>query len=511
MADVEAAIPASAVRARVHEWLSPRVSSRAVRAFAAFASALVTALATGGGMLAVPRGPQAALLAAAAGGAVAQGPLDAAAVTFAASLAAAWIGPRISQTPVDPPQAVAIAILAAVLGAGIAMASNRRGARRIVTWAAVLLVVGNVWVTSLNVAANVSIATGSQTVPPLREVLKGNVPQWARSSDEYFFLNVLDSVRRGGSYYPAYVADYTRLHPSDPPLHLPTDIREPLSFRLWALLPAGGLAMPVAYLALVTLALLCVPPLLARVIRAPFAIPAVCLAAANLMQAAVSVSILRQTAWIGALAIPMVALVSASRGRIGREAAAAGIAVFAALLREIVVPFMLAGVAATALVRDARTKARSLVWGGAIAVFGAAYAVHWSMASAVLPADRGSGTYASGGLGFLLAGLSGSDLFFGGKGRLIAALAVVGLVGVAAIPDLRARTFALAAVGLPLVAFLVVSDHAFAPGTGAPINYWGEMITPLLLVFAPAALSWLPGLSPPVEAAAFIEGEPVEG
>ena len=151
---------------------------------------------------------------------------------------------------------------------------------------------------------------------------------------------------------------------------------------------------------------------------------------------------------------------------------------FAVLLRELALPFLLAMAAAAALERRPR---EALAWAGTIILFGFALLAHAHAVGALLQStDRASpGWSRIGGWRFDISLVRGTSLLAAAPTQITAVLLPIALLGWAAWPSRYAARFGLTLIGW-LGAFLLI---------GRPENfYWGLLMAPLLPIGVVMAL-----------------------
>jgi len=493
------ASPLETFRATVAE----KVSTRDARTIAAVFSAIVCALATSGGIFAAFGQPQSALVVGAAAGIFAPSRLIA---VLAASVA--WVFGSLLG-PTDPLLGQATTalrlqhlpwmVLAGAVALGLAVAAQQKGIRRLAVWVVAILLIVNMWSTAYGAnSRQMTDPNLGRVVPSMFQQLEGSIAPEYVHSDEYFYLKMIRRMDQGQPYYRAFGEEQLKHFGAENPLRSPIMVREPLGFLVWSKLPGVGSNLVWMYLVLASIAVLCVPVLIGRVGPVSLALPGLCLVAAYLLYASIGIQVLMLEPWCGALgiiALALTAVAGSSPRWKSAESAAAVFTVAVVLIRELMLVLPVAGLFASLMARGARMKYRSIVWGSAVLVSVSALAVHWSQASKLVTGSGGISGFFKGGWANLISGVGWGATFFGHRGSLVTAFAVLGVLGALAIRERRLFWYATAVTVAPLVLFLFVGNGAIDPVLGTPINYWGAAYVPSLLALVPLVLAWLPGLS----------------
>lgn len=321
-------------------------------------------------------------------------------------------------------------------------------------------------------------------------------------SDGQFYRAVVWKMREGQSFYDAFRAAHRENGRwlRDPVSVL--GVRPPLLFELWKSLPGWPGSALWSLLVLGGVAMLCAPIAVARTLKPAAAIAGAAGLGAYVLGYALTPSLLfLSEIWTGLLGVLVIAAFALSqREEAGKVwmVTAAGIALLAAVTRELMVFMLLAGLLASWFGPRSLRRFNTTVWGVALAVFAGLWAVHLSIARRIVTpvASVAFVWFQHGGLQNLLSGIVSSTSMIGDVWLPIA-LTVLGVAGALAQKDKQFRIFAVAVVCLPLVGFLFAGTDAAvkeAGGTSSAYNYWGGIVMPAVIVMAPAALAWIPGM-----------------
>ncbi len=134
-----------------------------------------------------------------------------------------------------------------------------------------------------------------------------------------------------------------------------------------------------------------------------------------------------------------------------------------------------------------------LSWVLGLSVVGLSYAIHYSLARSVVDPSSTYTQFRAGGLAWVLNALRYATDHLGSGGWFALALAALGLLGAALIPELQLRLLVLLSTTVPLAAFLFVANTAVDDRTGITKNYWGAAVVPLLYACIPFVFALLPG------------------
>jgi hypothetical protein len=473
------------------------------RSLAALLAALLTYLPASAGLLFYLPLPQLALLTGVAGGLLAPDPAFAALAAGAgvaigmllrapSALAPAWGSPGA----LGPAAATVAGAAAVAYAARFALTRWRGRAGLLLTIGAVALIVANLWA-SVAVADRAPAFGGRSLETILTEAPASGVPL----SDDEFYHSVLVRLRAGEPYYAAFHDAYAANPRWGGPPDSVLSYRLPTLFYFLAAVPGGADGIVVALLLLVSGAVAAVVWLTAQRVRLPLAIPAAASLAAYFLYPLTRPSILYIEPWAATVSvIALACLVAADSGgepARGRRLLVAGVAlvVLAALLRELMVFLLVAGIAGAAFAPRAERRFRLGLWSGGTALVVVAYAAHAAAASAAGIAGRlGVSPWLSGGPLFAYYGLLWNNRYLGADAWFPIVLALAGLTGALLAPDRSRKALLTAACVLPLGAFLFFGNGA-TTGSGIPVNYWGAIVMPLLIALSPWAFAAIPGMA----------------
>jgi hypothetical protein len=361
---------------------------------------------------------------------------------------------------------------------------------------ALICIVGIMWIAAMSTAGRpapdgTTLAGMLRTAPPIV----------AQTPDEGLFLVIAQRMAGGEGYYPAAAqtlakANEVRSGAND--LRAPTSFRLPTWFWLVSRIPQDGISLVVLVLAFGTAAVLGGYALARQIVPAPAALLAAAIVAVLQYGVATHASLLDPDAVAGALALVAVALAVRWRLRRGPAAlghAAAAVALSAALLRELAVPFILLGLALS-LVAPLRSSKVWASWAAALAAFAAAYVAHAAAVRAAVSALGPQRAYphmawfdAHGrGLEALvqrLGNLTGTPVW------IASLLLLLGLAGAVAVflRDRSAGAVLLAcALGGPI---LLTFLHPVGETVGSTVPiYWADVLMPTILACAPLTLAF---------------------
>lgn len=395
--------------------------------------------------------------------------------------------------------------LGAAVAAGVAL--GRKAApesARWVFWFAIAAMVVNMWTTVFEVAATPPYdeKTGTEYASVLQS-LEGatNVPN--NGVDEALYVWVVSKMRFGMPFYQAFAeARPAQVAGANGPSSI-MNFREPLLFYV-VKVAHDGRAVLGLLLSLATAAAVGLVPVLRRAVKAPVVITGVALVLTYATALATTVPLATEL-WAGLLCLIAVELTAASFWSSRWQAltaAAAGVALCAFLVRELVVFVLIAGLVSAWLADREQRRYRVAVWGGAFALAAAGYAAHAVAASRhVVPAVAGRAaegfTLFGGGPLYALQGLvyaTQSLALAAGPGVLLpSALALLGLVGVLRLPSRDARIVASSLIAGVFAIGLIAGNKAHV-AAGGDVNYWGVAAqfvvyacVPLVFAFVPAA------------------------
>ncbi len=390
------------------------------------------------------------------------------------------------------PLALASSLTAAAAGSAAAWAFARRGrALELTTAAALALIVAGMWTTAWGAAHRDSVL-GPSTSRQLTAI-----PDMTQQRDADLYIRITQLMREGEGYYSAAMTARQEASPEEPvESGGAVRFRLPTLFWLWA---ASPLPPPATFigglLAIGTAAVLAAYALGRTLAPPPIALASSACVAAAFAAAASRTTVAFSEWWAGALVLCSLAAWALHLSRDGDRtwlAAAAGLALAAALTRELAA-FALVGGFGAAWLSDRRDgRRRKAAWALSLALFAAAYAAHFAVVGggAMLggglepaswlrsPLDRASVVLAEGDRWLL-----GTPLL----SAVAAALAAAGLLAG------RNRDARLATVLLPAAVFLLIGPSgSLAAGEPAvALGYWGGLVKPSLWALLPAAAGLL--------------------
>lgn len=420
----------------------------------------------------------------------------------AAGLAGVLLGGAL--VPGDPWMASETAWYLQVAGAGAVAAAlaaavhfglgKRHGLAGPVLYAVVALLVVNLWVTvlSVNGVTTFDPTTGEDAPSFDAQLASGLAPAVAASDDAWFF-RVYQDVDAGRPFYAAFL-DALEGNPRWEPASV-ADFRMPTLFWLWSALP-GPSAVVVAFLSLVSVAVVATLPLNAGTVRLPLALPAAAAVAGYFLFFPVQISLFSQEAWAGALgicALSASALSFRSERMKTWTIVAVSLAVLGVLVRETLVFVPLAGLASVLLAERTERKFRAIAWGAGLVAIAVAYAAHVAATARLVVPNEAFTRMGKGSVAFALAAFEYGTDFLGYGGGLPVVLAALGLIGAALMRPRAQSAMVLASTVLPLASFLLLGNRAWYETTGESLNYWGATVLPLLLAVVPSAFALVPG------------------
>lgn len=476
---------------------------RAARMALAFAGGLLTFAATKGGLVIVLPWMESGLVAGIAIGLLSPIAAEAGLVGCAVALAGVLLPPTnafraysFSLLPVGAWTTVGAVATCALVATGAAFAIKRRvEAERVLIGLALLLVVGNLWYSTLALDAAPTGNVAGTPLPSLNSQLASDIATVNAKADPAIFFHVYQGMKQGRSFYPEY-SRVIRAQRGAPGSIF--DYREPTIFWFWTLLPKAQDAV-IAFLVVATIAILSLIPLHWGMSKLPLIIPAAAALAAFFMYFSIATRIFQLDPWAGALSVPALAAlavsVRTSRWRVWTCVAVA-VAVLSVLVREVTTFLVLAGFVSAWVGERTQRRFRVAAWATGLLLYVGIFTVHFIVARPYIVAAGGIPRAGEGSFGFMLSGLTYASGFLGYAGWLPFALAAIGFVGCYALKDLRLRVFAATATVVPLVSFLFIGNtsHSMTP-TGQVIvsNYWGTAIEPLLYALVPLGLAFLFG------------------
>jgi len=364
---------------------------------------------------------------------------------------------------------------------------------------ALVLVTGSMLLVASSIVTMPHKGLSGRTI--LQDIAERPVP-FQSLSDGKFYRAVVWKMRDGQPFYAAFRAAFRE---NGRWLRPPTSVlgvRPPLLFELWKLLPNWPSSALWSLLVVGGLAMLAAPISGSRSVGAAAGIAGAAGFAASLLGYALQPDLLFMSEiWAGLLGVLVLAAFALSQREGGGRAwmaTAAGLALLAAITRELMVFLLLAGLFASWFGPKLRRQFNVTVWTVAFAAFAALWATHLTIAGRiVIPVKSVAFVwFQHGGLSNLISGIVSSTSMLGTL-WLAMSLAALGVAGALAQRDKQYRLFAMLAVCLPLVGFLFVGTDAHvndAAGVPQIYNYWGGIVMPALIALAPAAFAWIPGM-----------------
>ncbi len=509
MSEPETAGARASWGARARARLDDLASAATWRVVGAFAATLLSVVATSGGLFLYASEAQAALLGGACAALIAPTRRSSAIVAGVA----VWLG--MSAGPANlwaaavpwyvPLGAAVIAGLMAAVIAWILKSTSRlvpRWSRRL-TWAVIVLLIANVWVTTINLARSADVGYDGVSGRPVFQLLSettATVKPADSVIDQYAFLQVVEALKRGEPFYRTWRDELgPKRVPHGSAGNSVVNYHLPAIFWFWTGLPGTSVSIVYAYLVLLSLAIAAVPFVTRGTVGMPLAIPGAAGVSSYLLVYGYSLMVLSAEAWaaaLGVLALAAWARSSASCRWRTWTVLAVVLGVLAALVREpaILIPF--AGLCSALFVRDRQRAFRASAWAAGLGAFAVAYAVHYVYAQPWLDGPGLGAMLRLTGPETIISALTFGTRTLGGSGVLPLLLACLGLAGIFQVKDRRTRVFVGAAVLSSMLAYLFVTNGARSMATGAVINYWGIVIVPMIYACMPALFSVLPAMSP---------------
>jgi hypothetical protein len=294
------------------------------------------------------------------------------------------LAPHLTQVMWRPglfwvPDALECAGIAMVVGAGVLFAiANSPRLRPLLAALAVLGLILTMWLSALNLST-VVYSTGGVILDKLNSTPAID----AKSSDEDIYLNYVQRLRAGESYYPMAVdvlSSLNRARPNDP---LATDsalsYRLPTLYVLLAKLPPTGGWLIDAMLVACSVGLIASYVLARQYVSQVLALLSTTFVAA-MFSGYAGPMLLDTEAWAGVFGLIAVACLVAAARKPQRTMllhSCAALAVFAAAsLRELAVAFLIVGLAAALVDRTGPRRRAWIPWALAWAATAAAYVAH---------------------------------------------------------------------------------------------------------------------------------------
>ncbi len=465
---------------------------------AAAVACFTSVAAASGGLIHAVVGAQLALLGGIVTGLVATKGVPGALVGGVATGFGAFAGSLFAYSPISPlhgartQEVVIAAIGAAVVAYGVGFARGRvKHLARVLCLTAIALLIGNMWWTAATIVSQPTKDSASQTAyPALIDILSERPSFEISRSDNMLNAIIAREVHDGVPYYPAFTDTFEQLYQQSP--STPSNIRFPMLAYIWGAL--GGRGTLWTYLVLATIGVIAAAFGASRLVTLPLVVPACALLSAYFLYFGLSIVVYTPEPWAAVFALVSFAGYAVSiRSERWRSAivVAAGSAVFATLVKEVLVYVPLAGFASTFARRDGQSRFRTVAWMVALGVLVAALGAHYFVAAGHIDPNSGYEQLSKGSLDNVVAGILFSTELLGRSWLPILA-AISGVVGSAVVPDRRFRANLVACLVLPLIAFLLFSNSA-ASETGVTINYWGAAVTPLFFACMPLVFQLVPG------------------
>lgn len=474
----------------------------------AFACVLVVYLVTWRGFFYYATLVQASVVCAAAAGLLAERWQESAAAAGAALVAGWLIVPPVSIAL--PPQSrsdlVGIAMFAvggAVVAGLVWLAADRWGAQAVTAIVAVLVVVivANLWATSLAVAATLPGSTGSAGQVTLVKWLESRSTPRTPWSDDQTYLEYYHRQRDGAGYYEAVRSSWMdNANWAQPPGSV-FEVRPPALFWLWQVTAWAPSGILVGFLVFASAATVSAAAFARSIVKSPLAVIGAATVAAYFLFFATTTNVIETEVWGGAAAVVAVAALALAATRAGSWqwpfAIGVVVAVASGSMREMCLFVPLAGTISTVWAPVQRRRTQWMAWAGAWLALAVYWGIHFFNAVRIA-------TGGGGGLGrWLRPGLDNvvSAMEFGTQ--MIAAtqwlpwlLVAAGLAGVAALPGWQSRGLLLVAIAVPFAFFVVFRNDAISE-LGVPINLWGAVAAPVVYMCVPAAFAFVPGMRRP--------------
>jgi hypothetical protein len=393
----------------------------------------------------------------------------------------------------------------AVIGGLVAWLASKVGERGVRVGSALLvcLVLANFCTTTVGLSRSVETSKlGEQPVTISTWLQYRPVPgqNW---SDEQVYLEEYHRMTEGSSYYDAVRTAWTDNATWGVPPGSVFEVRPPAVFWLLRTLAPRFDGVLYVFLAMVVLAAAAAAAMSGVIVRPAFAVLGATLVVQYYLFLATTSGLIDAETWGSCFALAAVCCVAASQALRSRWRAAfiagAAAAAIAAMMREFFLIVPAAGVASTFAASAERKKTQWRVWAGAWAAVAVYYAVHVYNASHIITGGGRLGLFhwwrpGLGNMGYALIYATN----YVGPTQLAAWVAVaLGLLGIVCAPPGQARRAIAISVVVPLAFFAVFRNDAALNGVGTPINYWGVVVTPIVLACVPLVFSLVPGFRDP--------------
>jgi hypothetical protein len=435
-------------------------------------------------------------------GLIAASPTRASLVAAAGTALGLAVGPvKSAFFPPTPAELVGFGLIASLiaLGTGATVAWTVRkvpGSARVLLWAAVAILVVNLWASALVIDAQKTFNPMSGTiVPSFNEQLAGNIPAYYEDSDHLLYLRTYQDVRAGKPYYQSFRDNFVRWSGGRTP-NTVLNIRSPLITWFWAAFPSPRWIV-YSFLVLATACVGMTPFFMSgTTVKSPLAIPAAAALSSYFLYFPYQLTLLTTEAWavMPALMSVVCASMAVTSTRWRRlTVIAAVLAAVAFGVRETLVFVPLAGFVSALVVAGPQRRFRSIAWLAGLLAGGAALGVHYWVARSVIDTTSQYQGFVPGSFSRMIDALVFATDHLGLGGWFVLTLAALGVLGALLIPDLRLRILMGVSTITPLCAFLVVSNAGRDARVGVSLNYWGVAVVPLLYLCIPIVFSLLPG------------------
>lgn len=417
--------------------------------------------------------------------------------TFAGDTSWSWANATLWS-----PGALEAAAVAAFVGAITSSAiRRRRGLRPLISFLAVAAIVGTMWVSAF-MLANHSEGGG----PTQAEQLTG-VPSYRVSmTDDDLFLNWVNRLRAGDSYYPMEVRSYVELNAAAGSnafdrIHMPFSYRLPTLYVMLAALPRNGIAMVIAMMSVCSVGVIAAYTLARRYVRQSAGLASAILVAAPLSSYG-GLNLLNAESWAGPLVLAAVAafLVSRSGSRQSQwlNIASVVFAVAATAFREIAAPLLVLGLIATLSRAELRRPREWIAWLIGIAAAAVIMSTHWFLAAQAYSGVAAAGSSRVTWFSPDGSGLVGAVYLMAAKTGMVTPavwfVLALGVIGSMVAPaDWPSRIMlAGVATGGPLV--LLVAHPPGWTAVGVAPGYWGDIAMPTIFACVVLAFARVPSL-----------------
>jgi hypothetical protein len=494
--EVEAGWPAPVTVA-----VAERMDRTTQRDVLAGISGFLTILVVSGGLIRLGPWLQVGIIAGIAVGLVASSVRRAAVMGLLAAVAGVALAPPNAWLP--PPDVsarlwqAAVVVGTTVLAAALVrhLLSLHARAAPLLLATAVVLLIGNLWATTFAVNSKPTFDPSRGVLfPSLNEQLEGPLPDAMDGTDIAVYYRVERALRNGEPFYDAFTRINAERAQGMPPSSV-LNFRLPVLFYFWSWLPDRQWIV-YSFLLLSTAALIAAMSFASHFVRAPLTLPAVGALAAYFSLFPSQLIIFSQGSWAACLGLCSLACIAMSHSGTRRwmwwTVAAVVLAVLGTMVRETLVFLMIGGIVSLFWVEGSHRRTRLGAWIAGWALLLSVYSLHFWRARAFVDPESSAGRFAEGSVEFMLAALRYATHHLGRGGWLPPVLALLGVVGVLLLPQVRLRVLGLFSTLAPLGTFLILGNDA-TMGLGGPlINYWGATVVPFLYAFVPAVFAAVP-------------------